>query len=173
MVNQPIRYVKMPNGDVLSNAGPQVCTCSTASTTQNKEIKIENIDTGKIPLGYSILVQMNHAQMYDGNPTLTLKNKTGTETILQSAPINRNLYTPATINEWPGGALLLFTLGEEYDSELTPYPVWYIVGSERIATLTMNGNQIFPDAKRNVDLTSSFNAMIATLAEVKTYFGIS
>lgn len=173
MANQPIRYIKMPNGDVLSNAGPQFCTCSTASTTQNKEIKIENIDTGKIPLGYSILVRMNHAQMYDGNPTLTLKNKTGTKTILQSTPINRAPYTPATINEWPDGALLLFTLGEEYDSELTPHPVWYIVGSERIATLTLNGNQIFPDAKRNVDLASVFNDMTATMSEVETYFGLT
>ena len=173
MANQPIRYIQMPNGDVLSNAGPQFCTCSTASTTQNKEIKIENIDTGKIPLGYSILVRMGNAQMYDGNPTLTLKNKTGTETILQSAPINRALYTPATIYEWAPGALLLFTLGEEYDSELTPRPVWYIVGSERIATLTLNGNQIFPDAERNVDLTSSFNDMIATTSEVETYFGLT
>lgn len=173
MANQPIRYIKMPNGDVLSNSGPQFCTCSTASTTQNKEINIENIDTGKIPLGYSILVQMNYAQMYDGNPTLTLKNKTGTETILQSAPIHRALYKPATINEWPVGALLLFTLGKEYDSELTPYLVWYIVGSERIATLTMNGNQIFPDANRNIDLTSSFNDMIATTSEVETYFSLT
>lgn len=173
MANQPIRYVKMPNGDVLSNAGPQFCTCSTASTTQNKEIRIENIDTGKIPLGYSILVQMDHAQMYDGNPTLTLKNKTGTETILQSAPIYRDLYTPATINEWPDGALLLFTLGEDYFSEFSNQSLWYIVGSERIATLTMNGNQIFPDAKRNVDLTSGFNDMIATMSEVETYFGLT
>lgn len=147
MSNKAIRYISMPSGDVLSFAGPQYCTCSSSATSSVKSITLQNIDSvNALPYGYAITVRMKNAQLYNGTPSLSVN---GSQCHIYCAN-----GVPATYNEWGAGDVLMFTYGEsevetEVEGEVYFESAWFIV----------NGSSISKD--------------IATLAETKSYLGIS
>lgn len=211
MANQPIRYITMPNGDVLSNGGPQFCKCSTNYNVQTKEIQVENIDAYALPYGYTVNVLMTYPQGYNGTPELEVKcrRRTGTSyqtiTVLDAAPIYRAVGVPATLNEWGPGEVITLVYGIESvevgDGEYTDTVVWYIIGQHPVEIVTFNGTTVYPDINRKLALIetdptvpswakqstkptytaeevgayskSEIDAMVATLAETKSYLGIS
>lgn len=211
MANQPIRYITMPNGDVLSNGGPQFCKCSTGYNVQTKEIQVENIDAYALPYGYTVNVLMTYPQGYNGTPELTVNGrvKSGsayrTITVLGNTPIYRAVGIPATINEWGPGEVITLTLGIETEDtgggEYVDTDVWYIIGQHPVEIVTLNGTTVYPDINRKLALAetdptvpswakqstkptytaeeigayskSEIDSMVATLAETKSYLGIS
>lgn len=165
MANQPIRYITMPNGDVLSSGGPQFCKCSTGYNVQTKEIQVENIDAYTLPYGYTVNVLMTNFQGYNGTPNLTVNGrvKSGSAyrviTVLGSTPIYRSVGVPATLNEWGPGEVITLTLGVETedigDGEYDDTDVWYIIGQHPVEIVTLNGTTVFPDNNRKLALVET------------------
>jgi len=137
----------MPNGDVLSFAGPQYRICSTSATAQSKVISaLTNIDSISIlPLGYTITVRMDNAQLYNGIPQLAVNNMT--------LPIYFANGIPAGYKAWGAGDVLTLMYGQsevEVDGgAVLVAEAWFIIG----------GASVYKD--------------VATLSETKQYLGIA
>ncbi len=73
MANQCIRYIGLPNGDKISFTGPQFVECESSASSGTKIVTLNNIPPMGLPIGFTFNVLMDNAQEYDGHPMLKIQ----------------------------------------------------------------------------------------------------
>ena len=109
--------ITLPSGDKYLVLGVPYATCSTAASTQQKEITVNGITT--LEEGLSIRVNFSNAQTYNGTPTLKVNTLTAKNII-------RRTGESAGQYEWKAGDVLDLVYDGTY---------WVIVNSDNVATM--------------------------------------
>lgn len=150
MANKSIRYMELPNGDIVCFSGPQLVTCSTSASSQTKVVTLKSIPVSGLPNGFTFNVRMVNAQSYNGKPYLSVQVKTGTTsggtpvyTEVESGPIARADENFAGLNEWGEGEVLTFAYGNIDNGDGTTTPGFYIVNgganNRTFKSMSING----------------------------------
>ena len=109
--------ITLPSGDKYLVLGVPYTVCSTAASTQQKEITVDGITS--LDEGLSIRVNFVNAQSYNGTPTLKVNTLTAKNII-------RRTGETASQYEWKAGDVLDLVYDGTY---------WVMVNSDNIATL--------------------------------------
>lgn len=201
MANQCIRYIGLPNGDKVSFTGPQFVECESSASSRDKIVTLNNIPPMGLPIGFTFNVLMDNAQEYDGHPRLTIQ--TGDLEIEDRFIARMNGTLAEKNEWQSGDVLTLvcgfFTENPVYPA----IPVFFIVNGsshyranklKTFDTITINGNVYHAGDPYEPDITFnlkyfvvagyytydpsyleyiSIDLNVATVAETKTYLGIS
>jgi hypothetical protein len=150
MANKSIRYIKLPNGDVVGFSGPQLVTCSTSASSQTKVVTLKNIPISGLPNGFTFNVRMVNAQRYNGKPYLMVRVNTGTGSggtpvyaEVATGPIARADENFAGVDEWDEGEVLTFVYGTIDYGDGTETAGFYIVNgganNRTFKSMSING----------------------------------
>ena len=201
MANQCIRYIGLPNGDKVSFTGPQFVECESSASSRYKIVTLNNIPPMGLPIGFTFNVLMDNAQEYDGHPMLTIQ--TGDLEIEDRFIARMNGTLAEKNEWQSGDVLTLvcgfFTENPVYPA----IPVFFIVNGsshhrannlKTFGTISINGNTYHAGDPYEPDITFnhkyfvvagyytydpsyleyiSIDLNVATVAETKSYLGIS
>lgn len=109
----------MPNGEEYRFVGGGWCSnCYTSSTTRDKVVTIQGLDTATIINGERIVVYFDSAQSYNGQPRLYVNNSSLLDIYYADG-------TVVGLNAWKANELVTFIYRNlRWYMDKLPLPIW-------------------------------------------------